>query len=72
MIRFFALKGLKAKEIYEQLLEAYKEFSPSKRRLEDDPRDGRPKTETTLEIIEQVHNIVNEDPSLTKRELKLR
>ena len=25
MIRFFVLKGLKVKEIYEQLLEAYKE-----------------------------------------------
>ena len=67
MLRFFVLKGLKAKEIYEQLLEVYKESSPLKRtvefwagesnrgraRLEDDPREGRTKTATTAEIIEQ-------------------
>ena len=77
------MKGLKAKEIYEQLLEVYKESSPSKRTvefwagefkrgrssLEDDPLEGRPKTATTAEIIEQVHNMVSEDPSLTKREI---
>ena len=59
----------------------YKESSPSKRavelwagefkrgrtRLEDDPREGRPKTATIPEIIEQVHK--SEDPSLTKREI---
>ena len=69
--------------MYEQLLEVYKESSPSKRilkfwadefkcdrtSLEDDPREGRPKTATTPEIIEQVHNIVNEAPNLTKREV---
>ena len=74
VIRFFVLKSLKAKEIYEQLLEAYKESSPSKRTvefwagefkrgrtsLEDDPRKGRPKTATTAEIIEQVHNMVSD------------
>ena len=57
----------------------YKESSPSKRtvefwagefkrsrtRLEDDPREGRPKIATTPEIIEQVHNIVVEDPNFT-------
>ena len=61
----------------------YKESSPSKRtvkfwasefkrdrtRLEDDPREGRPKTATTPEIVEQVYNIICEDPSLTKREI---
>ena len=73
MIRFFVLKGLKAKEIYEQLLEMYKESSLSKctvefwagelkrglTRHEDDPRNGRPKPATTPETIEQVHNIVS-------------
>ena len=77
VIRFFVLKCLKAKEIYEQLLEVYKESSPFKRtvefwagefkrgrtRLEDDPREARPET------IDQVHNIVSEEPSLTKREI---
>ena len=65
-------------KIYEQLLEVYMESSPSKRtvefwageltrgrtRLEDVPREGRPKPATTAEIIEQVHNIVSEDPIL--------
>ena len=83
VIRFFVLKGLKAKEIYEQLLNEYKEFSPSKRtvhfragefkcgrtRLKGDPREGRPKTATTPEISEKVHNILSEDPGLTKRVL---
>ena len=34
-----------------------------------DIREGLPKTATTPEIIEQVHNIVSEDPNLTKREI---
>ena len=34
VIRFFVLKGFKPKEIYEQLLEVYKESSPSKRTVE--------------------------------------
>ena len=77
VIRFFVLKGLNPKKSYEQLIEVYKESSPSKRivgflagefkhgriRLEDDPREGRP------EIIEQVHNIISKDPSSTKREI---
>ena len=46
---------------------------PSKRTVEfwaeDDPREGRQKTATTQEIIEQVYNIVSEDSSLTKREI---
>ena len=76
------MKALKATEIYEQLLEVYKDFSPSKRtvqfwagefkrdrsRLEDDPREGRTKTAITPEIIEQVHNTVSEAPSLIKSE----
>ena len=40
------------------------EFKRGPTRPDDDPRKGRPKTETTTEIIEQVHNIVSEDPSL--------
>ena len=45
------------------------EFTLGRTRLEDDPREGRPKIATTPEIIKQIHNIVNEDPSLTKREI---
>ena len=83
VIRFFVLKALKAKEAYEQLLEVYKKPSPSKRtvefwagkficgrtRLEDNPPQERPKTATTLEISKQCHNIISENPSLTKREI---
>ena len=67
VIRFFVSKGLKAKQIYEQLLEVYKEFSEFKRdrtRLENDPREERPKAATTSEIIERVHNIIREDPRM--------
>ena len=37
MIKFYVLKGLKAKEIYEHLLEVYKESSlqPGRTKLED-------------------------------------
>ena len=34
VIRFFVLKGLKAKKTNEQLFEVYKESSPSKRTVE--------------------------------------
>ena len=61
VIRFLVLKSLKAKEIYEQLLEVYKESSTSKRNvaiwvgefkrgrnwLEDASREGRPNPATT-------------------------
>ena len=53
VIRLFVLKGLKAKEIFAQLLEVNKQSSPSKctaefwagefkrgRRLDDDPKEG--------------------------------
>ena len=79
VIGYFVLNVIKAKEIYEQLLEVYKELSPSKHtvefwagefkcgrtRLEDDPREGRPKTATSPAIINQVHKLISEDPSLT-------
>ena len=45
------------------------EFKHGRTKLAENPREGRPKTTTTLDIIEQVHNIVSEDPGLTKREI---
>ena len=41
------------------------EFKRGRTRLENDPRERRPKSAITTEIIEQVHNKVSEDPSLT-------
>ena len=70
MIRLILLKDLKAKEIYESL-EMYKECSPSKCTVEfwaGEFKRGRTRRNPP-EIIEQVHNIVSEDPSLTKREI---
>ena len=44
VIRFFVLKGLKVKEIYEHLLKVYKVTTNlNVTRLEDDSREGRPK-----------------------------
>ena len=62
-IRLFVLKGLKAKKIFEQLLEVYKESSPSKQAVEfwaGEFKRGR--------TNQQHHNILIEDPSVTKRE----
>ena len=72
------LKGLKAKKFVNNCQKCIRgpffefwvgEFKRGRTRLEDDPREGRPKTAITSEIIEQVHNIVSEDPSLTKHEI---
>jgi len=83
VIKFFVLEGLSATEIHTKMVSVLKESAPSfptvhrwvlefkrgRTSVEDEPRSGRPKTATTPEIIEQVHNIVSEDPSLTKREI---
>ena len=37
--------------------------------LEDDPREGRSKSATTPEIIEQVHNMVLDDQRMKVREI---
>ena len=37
------------------------EFKRGRTSLKDDPREGRPKSATTPEIIEQVHNVVLDD-----------
>jgi hypothetical protein len=43
------------------------EFKHGRTSLEDDPREGRPKSATTPEIIEQVHDVVLDD-----RRMKIR
>jgi len=37
------------------------EFKRGHTSTEDDPREGRPKSATTPEIVEQVHNLVFDD-----------
>ncbi|XP_014485172.1 PREDICTED: uncharacterized protein LOC106749834, partial [Dinoponera quadriceps] len=75
VIKFFVLDGLTPKEIQPKLTKVYGNSAPSistvkkwaaefkrdRTSLEDDPREGRSKTATTLETIEKVHNIVLDD-----------
>lgn len=44
------------------------EFERDRPIVDDEPIGGRPETATTQGITEQVHNIVGEHPSSTKRE----
>jgi histone-lysine N-methyltransferase SETMAR len=81
VIKFFVKEGLTPNEIHSKFIKVYGDSSPSfstikklaaefKRghtSLEDDPREGRPKSATTPEIIEQVHNMV-----LGERRMKVR
>lgn len=75
VIKFFVLDGLTPKEIHPKLTKVYGDSAPSmstvkkwaaefkrgRTSLEDDPREGRPKTATTPETIEKVHDIVLDD-----------
>ena len=75
VIKFFVLDGLTPKKIHPKLTKVYRntapsistvkkwaaEFKRSRKLLEDDPCEGRPKTSTTLETIEKVHNIMLDD-----------
>jgi transposase len=45
------------------------EFKRGRTSLEDDPCEGCPKSATTPEIIEQVHNIVLDDRRMKVREI---
>ena len=45
------------------------EFKRGRTSLEDEPRDGRPKIASTSEMIEKIHEIVTEDPSLSTRKI---
>jgi histone-lysine N-methyltransferase SETMAR len=72
VIKFFVKEGLTPNKIYSKFMKVYGDSSPSfstikkwaaefKRghtSLEDDPRKGRPKSATSPEIVEQVHDMV--------------
>ena len=72
VIKFFVKEGLKPNEIHSKFVKVYGDSSPSfstikkwaakfkrdRTSLEHDPREGHPKTATTAEIIEQIHDMV--------------
>ena len=83
VIKFFVKEGLTPNEIHSKFIKVYGDFSPSfstikkwaaefkrgRTGLEDDPREGRPKSATTPEITEQVHDIILDDPRMKVREI---
>ena len=80
--KFFVKEGLTPNEIHSKFVKFYGDSSPSfstikkwaaefkrgRTGLEDDPREGRPKSATTPEIIEIIE-IINSFLSLLGREL---
>ena len=83
VIKFFVKEGLTPNEIHSKFIKVYGDSSPSfstikkwaaefkrgRTSLEDDPREGRPKSATTPEIIEQVHDMVLDDRRMKVREI---
>lgn len=83
VIEFLFLEGLRAKDIHERILRVYKDATPSistverwvaefkrgRTSLEDDPRQGRPKTATTSEIVKKTQEIVLGNRQVTERDL---
>jgi transposase len=83
VIKFFVKEGLMPYEIHTKFIKVYGDSSPSfstikkwaaefKRghiSLEDDPSEGRPKSATPPEIIEQVHDMVLDDRQIKVREI---
>jgi hypothetical protein len=79
VIKFFVKEALTPNEIHSMFIKVYGDFPPSfstiKKRaaefkrgrtsLEFDPREGRPKSATTPEIIEHVHDMVLDDRTCT-------
>ena len=68
MISFSVLKGLKQRKFMNNCKKCIRspQLQNALLNFELDPRERRPKTAITSEIIEQVQNIVSENPSLTK------
>jgi len=75
VIKFFVKEGLTPNEIHSKFIKVYGDSSPlfstikkwaaefkcGRTSLEDDSREGRPKSATTPEIIEQVHDMLLDD-----------
>jgi hypothetical protein len=79
VIKFFVKEGLTPNKIHSKFIKVYGDSSPSfswavefkrgRTSLEDDTREGRPKSATTLEIIEQVHDMVLDDRRIKVRKI---
>jgi len=83
VIKFFVKEGLSPNEIHLKFIKVYGDSSPSfstnkkwaakfkrgRTSLEDDPLEGHPKSATTPEIIEEVHNMVLEDQRMNVHEI---
>jgi transposase len=83
VIKFFVKEGLSPYEIHSKFIKVYRGSSPSfstikkcpaefkrgRTSLEDDPREGHPKSATTSEIIEHVHDMVLDDRRMKVREI---
>jgi transposase len=82
-IKFFLKEGLIPNEIHSKFTNVYGNSSPSfstfkewaadfkrgRSRLEGDPREGRPKSATTPEIIEQMHDMLLDARRMKVREI---
>jgi len=80
---FFVKEGLTPNEIHSKFIKVYGDSSPSfstikkwaaefergSTGLEDDPHEGRPKSSTTPEIIEQVHDMILDDRRMKAHEI---
>jgi transposase len=83
VIKFFVKEGLTPKEIYSKFIKVYgdssssfstlkkwaAEFKRGRTSLEGDPREGSPKSATTPEIIQQVHDMVLDDRRMKVHEI---
>jgi transposase len=83
VIKFFVKEGLTPNEIHSKFIKVYGNSSTSFSKikkwaakfkrgcpsLEDDPHEGRPKSATPPEIIEQVHDMVLDDRRMKVREI---
>jgi len=83
VIKLFVKEGLTSNEINSKFIKVYvdctasfstikkwaAEFKRGRTSLEGDPREGRPKSATTPEIIEQVHDMVLDDKRMKVREI---
>lgn len=84
VIKFFHLEGKSSKEIKSRLDAVLGDSSPSfstvsfwvaefkrgRTHTNDDPRSGRPKTATTPEIIDKIHDMVLADRRIKVREIE--
>jgi len=83
VIKFFVKEGLTPNEIHSKFIKVYGDFLLNFQQLrnglpslnvavpslEDDSREGHPKSATTTESIKQVHNMVLDDRQMKVREI---